>query len=168
MEFVKKHMSNSWTRTGEVRRKNIPEYDLEAVREAVINAEAHRQYLFRGAQIQLEMYDDRIQILSFGGIDFGYTLEELISEHLSSRRNPLVCDIFSRLDYMERRGSGIKKIMDDYTEDKKKPKIEILGKNTFCVTFYSRLYKEKKQTTQETTQETTPKTTHELLLVKFQ
>ena len=47
------------------------------------------------------------------------------------------------------------------TRTKKKPKIEILGKNTFCVTFYSRLYKEKKQTTQETT----PKTTHELLFM---
>ena len=154
MEFVKKHMSNGWTRTGEVRRKNIPEYDLEAVREAVINAESHRQYLFRGAQIEFGMYDDRIEIMSFGGIDFGYTLEELLSKHLSSRRNPLICDIFSRLDYMERRGSGIKKIMDAYAKDKKKPKFEIIGKNTFCVTFYSRLYKEKNDTANDTANDT--------------
>lgn len=59
---------------------------------------------------------------------------------ISTRRNPLICDIFSRLGFMERRGSGIKKIMDAYEKDKKKPKIETFG-TIFKITFYSRLYK---------------------------
>ena len=142
-------MSNGWTRVGEIRRKNIPEYDLNAIREAVINAEAHRQYIFQGAQIELSMYDDRIEIISFGGIDFGYTLEELLSEHYSTRRNPLICDIFSRLDYMERRGSGIQKIYEAYEKDTKKPHFEILRNNIFRVTFYSRLYKDTQKNVDE-------------------
>lgn len=88
------------------------------------------------------MYDDRIEIISFGGLEYGTSIEEILKNPTSSRRNPLICDIFSRLDFMERRGSGIAKIMDAYKDDEKKPKLEIIG-NMFIVTLYSRLYKNK-------------------------
>ena len=43
MEFIKKHMSNGWVKEGgKLARRTIPEYDLDAMREALINAEAHR------------------------------------------------------------------------------------------------------------------------------
>lgn len=63
-------------------------------------------------------------------------------EYRNKRRNQLVCDIFSRLDFMERRGSGIKKIFQAYENDEKKPKFEIID-DVFIVTFYSRLYSDK-------------------------
>ena len=71
---------------------------------------------------------------------YGKTLEELLKRPTSQRRNQLVCDIFSRLDFTERRGSGIKKILLSYENDEKKPKFEIIG-DVFIVTFYSRLYR---------------------------
>lgn len=141
MEFIKKHMSNGWVKEGgRLARRTIPEYDLDAMREAIINAEAHRSYLMRGTNIELAFYDDRIEIVSCGTIGNGKTLEELLKRPTSQRRNQLVCDIFSRLDFMERRGSGIKKILLAYENDEKKPKFEIIG-DVFIVTFYSRLYR---------------------------
>lgn len=141
MEFIKKHMSNGWVKEGgKLARRTIPEYDLDAMREAIINAEAHRSYLMRGTNVELAFYDDRIEIVSCGTIGNGKTLEELLKRPTSQRRNQLVCDIFSRLDFMERRGSGIKKILLAYENDEKKPKFEIIG-DVFIVTFYSRLYR---------------------------
>ena len=140
MEFIKKHMSNGWVKEGgKLARRRIAEYDLDAMREALINAEAHRSYLMRGTNVELAFYDDRIEIVSCGKIGNGKTLEELLKRPTSQRRNQLVCDIFSRLDFMERRGSGIKKIFQAYENDEKKPKFEIID-DVFIVTFYSRLY----------------------------
>ena len=142
MNFVKKHMSNGWIKEGKVTRREIPEYDLDALREAIINAEAHRSYLRRGTNIELGFYDDRIEIVSVGGISRDKSIEDLLKEPISERRNPLLCDIFSRLDFMERRGSGIEKIKQAYANDKKKPKFSVIGE-VFKVVFYSRLYNEK-------------------------
>ncbi len=134
-------MSNGWIKEGgKLARRTIPEYDLDAMREALINAEAHRSYLMRGTNVELAFYDDRIEIVSCGKIGNGKTLEELLKRPTSQRRNQLVCDIFSRLDFMERRGSGIKKIFQAYENDNKKPNFEIID-DVFIVTFYSRLYR---------------------------
>lgn len=83
--------------------------ELDSFREALINAEAYRQYLMRGTNIEVGFFDDRIEIVSCGGLGYGKTLEEFLKRLTSQRRNQLVCDIFSRLDFMERRGSGIVK-----------------------------------------------------------
>ena len=133
-------MSNGWVKEGKLARREIPEYDLDSIREALINAEAHRQYLMRGTNIELDFYDDRLQIISVGRLDYGRTIDEVLKLQTSERKNPLVCDIFSRLDFMERRGSGIKKMLDAYKNDEKKPKFEIVD-DIFAVTFYSRLYR---------------------------
>ena len=91
------------------------------------------------SNIELGFYDDRIEIVNFGGISYDQTMEELLKNPKSSRRNQLICDVFSRLNYMERRGSGIEKIMEAYRNDKLKPKFEG-NQHTFTLTFYSRLY----------------------------
>ena len=136
-------MSNGWVKEGgKLARRTIPEYDLDAMREALINSEAHRSYLMRGTNVELAFYDDRIEIVSCGKIGNGKSLEELLKRPTSQRRNQLVCDIFSRLDFMERRGSGIKKIFQAYENDEKKPKFEIID-DVFIVTFYSRLYSDE-------------------------
>ncbi len=142
MEFIKKHMSNGWIKEGKLARKEIPEYDLDALREALINAEAHRQYLMRGTNIEVGFYNDRIEIISCGGLESRRKLEDFLKKPTSTRRNQLICDIFSRLDFMERRGSGIAKIFQAYKDDEKQPKIELFD-DIFCVTFYSRLYSDE-------------------------
>lgn len=67
IEFIKKHMSIGWIREENLAHTEIQEYDLVALREAIVNAEAHRQYLYRGTQIELGMYNDRVEIVSLRG-----------------------------------------------------------------------------------------------------
>lgn len=76
MEFIKKHMSKGWIKDGSLTRKEVLEYDLNALREALINAEAHRQYLMRGTNIEIGYYDDRIEIISYGGLEDRRNLED--------------------------------------------------------------------------------------------
>ena len=68
-----------------------------------------------GSEVHIDMFDDRIEIYSPGGMVSGISLagKDLLKIP-SKRRNPILADIFSRLKYMERRGSGFKKILADY------------------------------------------------------
>lgn len=79
-----------------------------------------------GSEVHIDIFDDRLEIYSPGGMYDGTLIQDRDIDNVpSKRRNPVVADIFSRLDYMERRGSGFKKIMQayevepNYTEDKK-------------------------------------------------
>lgn len=68
-----------------------------------------------GSEVHIDMFDDRLEIYSPGGMVDGSSLEGKDLRNISSkRRNPVLADIFSRLKLMERRGSGFKKILEDY------------------------------------------------------
>ena len=97
------------------RRVEYPEYPDRAVMEGLVNALIHRNYMEVGSEVHIDMYDDRLEIYSPGGMFSGKTLKEQdILSVPSKRRNPILADIFGRLNYMERRGSGFKKIISDY------------------------------------------------------
>lgn len=79
--------------------------------EAITNAIIQRDYMDLGSEIYIDMYDDRMEIYSPGGMMDGKRIQNLNLFHVpSKRRNPLLADFFNRLDLMERRGSGVKKI----------------------------------------------------------
>ncbi len=162
LNFIKKHISTGWERNGELARTVIQEYDLAALREGIINAVAHRNYLNRGTQVEIGIYDDRIEIISFGGLDYGTSIEDVINEPTSTRRNPLICDIFSRLGYMERRGSGIAKILDAYKNDVKKPIFKV-SENIFATIFFSRLYTDENVQKHPKTSENIRKSVKEII-----
>lgn len=68
-----------------------------------------------GSEVHIDMYDDRLEIYSPGGLMDGGSIKDMdIMNMASRRRNPVLADIFSRLKYMERRGSGFRKIMSAY------------------------------------------------------
>ena len=70
-----------------------------------------------GSEIHVDMYDDRLEIYSPGGMIDGKLIQQLNPLTVpSKRRNPLLADFFSRLGLMERRGSGMKKIIDAYKQ----------------------------------------------------
>lgn len=93
----------------------MPDYPYRAVLEGVVNALIHRNYMEIGSEVHIDMFDDRIEIYSLGGMVSGISLEgKDLLKIPSKRRNPILADIFSRLKYMERRGSGLKKILADY------------------------------------------------------
>ena len=70
-----------------------------------------------GSEVHIDMYDDRIEIYSPGGLMDGGSIKDIDMINMASRRrNPVLADIFSRLKYMERSGSGFKKILSAYKE----------------------------------------------------
>ncbi|MCD8151456.1 MAG: MarR family transcriptional regulator [Clostridiales bacterium] len=72
-------------------------------------------YLVNGSEVHIDMYDDRLTIYSPGGMPDGTQIQEWnIDDIPSTRRNPILADIFGRLGYMERQGSGLGKIIGAY------------------------------------------------------
>ena len=117
VKFVRHHSSVKWKKTG-AGRIEMPDYPAVAIHEALVNALVHRDYMIQGSEIHVDMYDDRLEIVSPGGMPDGKRIQDLNIDNVPSiRRNPIVCDIFSRLKLMERRGSGLRKIIDKYPED---------------------------------------------------
>ena len=117
LKFVRHNSSIKWKKTGSGRIET-PDYPSEAIHEALVNALVHRDYMIQGSEIHVDMYDDRLEIVSPGGMPDGKRIQDLnIDDVASIRRNPMICDIFSRLKLMERRGSGLRKIIDQYPED---------------------------------------------------
>ena len=95
-------------------RIDKPDYAERAVTEAIVNALIHRDYIILGSEIHIDMYDDRIEIQSPGGMFEGMPVQECDIEAIGSvRRNPVIADLFHRMKYMERRGSGLKKILSE-------------------------------------------------------
>ncbi|WP_049895924.1 ATP-binding protein [Oribacterium sp. NK2B42] len=80
-----------------------------------MNAFVHRDYMENGSEVHLDIFDNRIEITSPGGMVEGLPIQKRDLYHIASRRrNPYLADIFHRLQLMERSGSGIKEIMNDY------------------------------------------------------
>ena len=105
-------------------RVDKPDYADRAVTEALVNALIHRDYIVRGSEIHIDMYDDRLEIQSPGGMFEGKPIQDCnINTVGSVRRNPVIADLFHRMKFMERRGSGLRKIVSEteklpgYTEE---------------------------------------------------
>lgn len=113
-EFVKNNTKKRWKKTG-TGRVEMPEYPEQAVHETLVNALIHRDYMEIGSEVHIDMFDDRMEIYSPGGMFDGSIVQNLDTDNVASkRRNPVIADIFSRMHFMERRGSGFKKIKADY------------------------------------------------------
>ena len=92
-------------------RVNKPDYADRAVFEILANALMHRSYDIVSSEVHVDMYDDRLEVYSPGGMADGTLIQERdIDDVPSTRRNPIIAEMFHRLDYIERRGSGFKKI----------------------------------------------------------
>lgn len=121
VSFVRNNSHKKWWKENDYREE-LPDYPERAVTEAIANAIIHRDYLQMGSEIHIDMYDDRIEIYSPGGMIDGRLIQHLNPLTVpSKRRNPLLADFFSRLGLMERRGSGMKKIIDSYKKFERLP-----------------------------------------------
>lgn len=91
-----------------IRRLDVTEYPSLAVREAIANAVTHRDYADPGSQIDLYMFDDRIEIRNPGTLGGGLTVEDLVNQ-TGKRwlRNPTVAGLLLELRYIEKAGTGI-------------------------------------------------------------
>ena len=125
--FIKRNARMMWRKTAN-SREEMPEYVERSYHEALVNALAHRDYLVNGSEVHIDIYDDRMEIYSPGGMPDGSVIQERDPFTVpSTRRNPVLADIFNRLGYMERKGSGFGKIIRGYEvqlnyDQSKKPK----------------------------------------------
>jgi len=132
MIFLKQYIPLKYEMTGEPRRKEIPEIPYEALREAIINATAHRDYFEKGTNIMVEMFDDRIEITNFGGLAKGLKPEDFGKK--SVLRNPNIANLLHRAGYIEKMGTGINK-MKNLISKAGLPPIKFEFDNFFTVTF---------------------------------
>lgn len=112
--FIKRNTKIRWKKLP-LSRVDMPEYIERGYFEALVNALIHRDYLETGSEVHVDIFDDRLEIYSPGGMVDGNFIQNMnLDDVPSKRRNPLLADIFARLDYMERKGSGIGKIIASY------------------------------------------------------
>ena len=112
--FIRNNSHKRWWKESD-HREELPDYPERAVTEVLCNAIIHRDYQELGSEIHIDIYDDRMEVYSPGGMIDGRLIQQLNPLSVpSKRRNPLLADFFSRLDLMERRGSGMKKILGEY------------------------------------------------------
>jgi ATP-dependent DNA helicase RecG len=90
------------------------EYPVPAIREMVLNALVHRNYM--GAPTQIRVYDDKISIWNEGSLPAGLTLAALKRSHSSRPRNPIIADVSFKGGYIDAWGRGTIKILDTCKE----------------------------------------------------
>ena len=143
MEFVRNNTKKKWHKSG-MTRVEMPEYDEEAVREAIVNGIIHREYTRLGAEVCVDIYDDRLEVTSPGCMMSGKIIDKEVDDVVASeRRNPVLADIFARMKFMERRGSGLKKITDNTNAlfNDGRNHVEFFSdRNYFKVTIHNALY----------------------------
>ena len=105
-------------------RKKMEKVPEAAFREAIANALIHRVWDV-DSQIRVSMFDDRIEIVSPGGLPSGITEEEYLSGKLSVLRNRNLANVFYRLGFVEIFGTGITRIKQLYAESLIKPDFEV-------------------------------------------
>ncbi|MCL0096028.1 putative DNA binding domain-containing protein [Thermodesulfovibrionales bacterium] len=115
MKFILEHIKHGIFFDAN-RRYDKWEYPLRALEEVLNNALAHREY-FSNAEIQLSIYDDRIEVWNPGELPSPLTLEDLRREHKSIPRNKFLADKLFLIKYIEEWGRGTNRIIDEMREN---------------------------------------------------
>ena len=102
------------------KREKVETIPEAAFREAVANAIIHRLWDVK-SQIRVSMFDDHIEIVSPGGLPTGISKDEYIEGRVSILRNPVLANVFNRLNYVETFGTGIRRIREAYSNSSSKP-----------------------------------------------
>ncbi len=115
-----------------LKRLDVPEYPLEALREAITNAVVHRDYFDRSTEVFVKIFTDRIEFLNPASFPFeNYSFDEIKQSGLSKRRNPLLAQFFEEMHFMEQEGRGLTTIQDLMKKHGlPNPEFEV-GSNTF-------------------------------------
>ncbi|SHJ33408.1 ATP-dependent DNA helicase RecG [Dethiosulfatibacter aminovorans DSM 17477] len=129
--FLRKHLNLRYEIT-DTRRKEILDVPEIALREAVINAVCHRDYFEKGAQVMIEIFDDRVVITNPGGLPKG--LNKSNFGKISIARNPVIASLLQRSEYIEKMGTGIARMKNAMVEAKL-PEPEFTTDGFFIVSF---------------------------------
>ncbi|MBU0567100.1 putative DNA binding domain-containing protein [bacterium] len=115
--FILRNIRKSaWINPQTARREEQYELPYLAIREAVANAVAHRDYRMP-SHIDVAIFDDRVEVWSPGGLPLGIEMKDLFKKHISVLRNPAIAEVLFLAGYIERWGTGIDKmngLMQEY------------------------------------------------------
>lgn len=143
ISFYKKHIN-----IGEIiesaYRKTVEDVPIIAYREAVANMLVHRDYSVE-VDARIEIFSDRIEIISPGGLPIGLLSEEFIEGRISKARNRKIADVFLRLKIIEKLATGIRRIKEQYIEQDVKPQF-LTSENSVVIIlpFVNQVSKQKK------------------------
>lgn len=127
LAFIRRHTSMA-AEIGAKIRRDIPEYPPAVIREAVTNALLHADYSIIGANIEVAIYDDRIEITNPGSLPFGLSMEMALSGR-SQLRNRVIGRVFRELNLIEKWGSGLTRMLSICREQKiQAPRFEEQGR----------------------------------------
>ncbi|MGI6763893.1 MAG: RNA-binding domain-containing protein [Anaerovoracaceae bacterium] len=130
IDFFNKHINIGEIIDGPYR-KTYEEIPLVAYREAVSNLIVHRDYS-RAIAGRIEIFSDRIELISPGGLPIGITEEEYLDGRISVARNRILADIFLKLKIIEKMATGVRRIKQYYKESNKKPEF-LIAENSILV-----------------------------------
>lgn len=106
VEFSRRNTTVSAVLADGARREQKWSYPEEAVREAIVNALVHRDYLLSGTTVELSIYEDRLEVISPGRLPNGITPQRMITG-CRSARNQLLKDVMRDYGYLEHMGMGV-------------------------------------------------------------
>ena len=132
-----------------VGRVDLPQYDLSAVFEAVVNAVAHRDYAVHGSKIRLRLFADRLELYSPGALANSLSVDSL--RYRQTARNETLCSLLTRCPapdeawltvgrthFMEKRGEGVPIILDNSAElAGREPEYRVLDDAELLLTIYA-------------------------------
>lgn len=151
LDIVRRNMRVGGALAGGFRR-DLPEYPLDAVREAVVNAIMHRDYshMAQGSQIQVNLYADRLEVLSPGGLYGAVTVDNLGESGVSATRNMTLSSLLEVTPFAggyvaENRGTGFQ-LMTALLEDNGNGKAEVHDSlSLFRLTFHSNIARREEE-----------------------
>lgn len=118
INFIERNTRTGWIKTENGGRKEVRSYPKEAVREALVNAIAHRDYSITGTQIDVDIYSDRIEIVSPGSWLLPRDYNEYpVGSIPSIRRNSIIAACLDVANLMERGGTGFQTMMKAYQSE---------------------------------------------------
>ena len=117
IRFIERNTKTGWRKVEGGGREEIRSYPAEAIREALVNAIAHRDYSISGTQIDIDIYSDRIDIVSPGSWLLPRPYEEYpLGSIPSIRRNAIIAACLDIANLMERGGTGFQTIIESYKD----------------------------------------------------
>jgi ATP-dependent DNA helicase RecG len=118
-----------------LQREELTEYPPLALREALVNAVAHRDYRISGRRIEVRMYSDRMEVISPGGLPGYITVDNIVEEHFS--RNPRIVNGLFQWGYIEELGLGIDRMIEEMVQAGHPPPKFTATPHSFTVTLYN-------------------------------
>jgi ATP-dependent DNA helicase RecG len=135
LAFIDRHTGHTEAVVG-THRERIPAYPPTVLREAVLNALAHRDYGLAGATIDISIWDDRIEIQSPGPLPGHITLDNMRAEHYS--RNRRLMHVLKLFDLVEEYGEGIDRMFNEMEERMMEPPHFTATESSVTVALFNR------------------------------